>query len=316
MQRHAIAAAATGGPEVLAPIIDTLVEPGPGQALVQVTYAGVNFWDVMQRRGDVPLPPDGVPGVEGVGIVAAVGPDASLAVGERVAWSKVPSSYASYVLADAASLVPVPEAVSDEQAAAVLMQGVTAQYLATSTTGLGAGEAAVVTAAAGGVGRLLIALLKARGVEVLGVVGSPAKVPASIADVTIVDGPDAAERVRDWRAQGVQAVFDATGGAVTRFLGMLAPRGILVLYGAAGGPIGDIPAGALAAGSFYVTRTAGRDYASAPGEWRGRADAVLAAAASGALTADVTRIAPLDDAAQVQGALEGRATTGKLLLRP
>lgn len=316
MHRIAIAAQQTGGPDVLTEIRDDLPAPSAGQVLVRVLLAGVNFWDVMQRRGDVPLPADGVPGVEGVGVVEEIGPGVDLAPGTRVAWSKVPSSYASAVLAPAAALVPVPDGIPDDQAAGLLMQGVTAEYLSASTTALGPGDTAVVTAAAGGVGRLLTMMLRARGVRVIGVVGSEHKRAAAVAEEVVVASEGTVAAVRALCTPGVQAVFDASGGDASPLFGMLAPRGMLVLYGAAGGPVHDIPAGALAAGSFYVTRTAGRDYAAAPGEWDRRAASVLGAAAEGRISIDISRIAPLADAADVHAALQSRSTTGKILLRP
>lgn len=316
MHRHAIAADGTGGPEVLTGTDDTLPAPGPGHVLVRVRLAGVNFWDVMQRRGAVPLPPDRIPGVEGVGVVEEVGDGVALTPGTRVAWSKVPSSYANVVVAPASNVVAVPDALSDEQAAGLIMQGVTAEYLSNATTSLGSGDTAVVTAAAGGVGRLLTLMLRARGVHVIGVVGSEPKRAVAVADDVLVESADTVASVRALAPSGVQAVFDAAGGDVSPLFGMLAPRGIAVLYGAAGGPVSDIPAGLLASGSFYVTRTAGRDYTAAPGEWEARVAAVFAAAVSGTLTACISRVAALDEAADVHRALESRATTGKILLRP
>ncbi len=316
MHRHAIAAEGTGGAEVLVEVDDTLASPGPGQVLVRVRLAGVNFWDVMQRRGAVPLPPDRIPGVEGVGIIEAVGDGVTYAPGTRVAWSKVPSSYANVVLAPASSFVPVPDAMSDEQAAGLIMQGVTAEYLSSATTSLGAGDTAVVTAAAGGVGRLLTLMLRARGARVIGVVGSERKRAVAVADDVVVESADTVADVRTLAPAGAQAVFDAAGGDVSPLFGMLAPRGIVVIYGAASGPVGEIAASVLAGGSFYVTRTAGRDYTSAPGEWESRVAAVFAAAVSGELTADISRVAALGEAADVHRALESRATTGKILLRP
>lgn len=311
-----VRAQTTGGPEVLEFAEQPLPPLAQGEARVRVRLAGVNFWDVMQRRGDVPLPADGVPGVEGVGIIEAVGEGVtSELIGQRVVWSKVPSSYATHVQAPAQMFVPVPDSVTDEAAAAVLMQGVTAQYLATSTTDLQSGDVAVITAAAGGVGQLLTQFLTARGVTVIGVVGSTGKAASARSRHTIVDSPDLVSDVRAIAPQGAAAVFDAAGGDSSRFFAMLRPRGICVLYGAAGGPIAPIAAGDLASGSFYVTRTAGRDYAAAPGEWAGRAADVMQRAQRGELVADVSAVLPLAEAADAHRRLESRATTGKTLLR-
>ena len=315
--RHAIVISGTGGPEVLAPADLPVRELGDGELRVATTLAGVNFWDVMQRRGDVPMPPDAIPGVEGVGIVTAAGPGAPAElVGARVAWSRVPASYATVVQGPAASFVPVPPSIPDDIAASVLMQGITAQYLAESTTDLGAGQTALVTAAAGGVGSLLAQFLRARGVRVLGVVGSAAKTATAerAGALPLVDGDGLAAEVRALAPEGVDAVFDAVGGDTHRLLDLVARRGICVLYGAASGRIDPIDPADLGAASRYVTRTAGRDYTATPDEWRERADDVLARAAAGTLAPVAVETLPLDDATEAHRRLEGRSTVGKLLL--
>jgi len=195
------------------------------------------------------------------------------------------------------------------------MQGVTAQYLATDTTDLQPGDIALVTAAAGGVSLLLTQFLQARGVDVIGVVGSSAKVGATRSNHTLIDSDNLMGEVYALAPRGVAAVFDATGGDASRFFTMLRPRGICVLYGAAGGPISPIAPADLGAGSFYLTRTAGRDYASAPGEWLARAQDVMARAAAGELVADVSEVLPLANAADAHQRLEARESTGKILLR-
>ncbi|UOY02278.1 zinc-binding dehydrogenase [Blastococcus sp. PRF04-17] len=297
-------------------------QPGRGELLVHVTLAGVNYWDVMQRTGAVPLPASGIPGVEGVGVVAAGG-DGTPAdlVGRRVAWSKVTGSYAGAVVGAADWFVPVPDDLPDEQAAGLLMQGVTAQYLATDTAPLGAGDAAVVLAAAGGVGTLLTQLLVAAGVRVVGVVGSAAKVEAARAagasEVLVDDGDDLTAAVRAVVPDGVAAVFDGNGGPdAPRALGMLRPRGWLVLFGTAAGPIPDLPAGSLGAGSYVVTRTAGKHFAGEAATWRTRAEDVLARARAGALTVAPVTVLPLTEAAEAHRLMESRSSVGKLLLRP
>lgn len=306
----------------LRPDVVPVREPGPGELLVRVTLAGVNYWDVMQRTGAVPLPPSGVPGVEGVGVVEAVGEGAPEdLVGRRVAWSKMPGSYAGAVVGTSDFFLPVPDDVSDEQAAGLLMQGVTAQYLARDTAPLGDRDAAVVLAAAGGVGTLLTQLLVAAGVRVIGVVGTAAKTDAAraagAAEVVVDDGDDLAAAVLARVPGGVAAVFDGNGGpAAPRALGMLRPRGWLVLFGTAAGPIPDLPAGALGAGSYVVTRTAGKHFAGDPATWRPRAEDVLARARSGALAVAPVAVLPLEDAAEAHRRMESRESTGKLLLRP
>jgi NADPH:quinone reductase len=295
--------------------------PGPGQLHVRVQLAGVNYWDVMQRTGAVPLGGERIPGVEGAGIVLAAGPGApSELVGRRVAWSKVPCSYAGQVVADADWFLPVPDDLPVEQAAGLLMQGVTAQYLAADTAPLRPGEAAVVLAAAGGVGTLLTQLLTAAGVRVVGVVGSAGKEglarTAGAAEV-LVDGDDLVDAVRTVAPDGVRAVFDGNGGPATpRAFGMLAPRGWVVLFGTAAGPIPALDPALLAAGSHVVTRTAGKHFAGDPRTWRSRAEDVLARAAAGTLRVFPDIVLPLADAARAHDRMEGRQNVGKLFLQP
>lgn len=324
---------ASAGSSTPAPIAVVMAEPGPADALtleqaelaplgpqdvrVSTRYAGVNFWDVMQRRGVVPLPPDGVPGVEGMGVVEAVGSEVDSAlVGSRVAWSRVPSSYASQVQAHRDSFIEVPDAVSDEMAAAILMQGVTAQYLAESTTDLGPGQFALVTAAAGGVGSLLTQFLRARGVTVIGVVGSATKAEAAerAGALPLVDGAGLVSEVHSIAPSGVHAVFDATGSKVDDLIDTIARRGICVLYGNASGSLSTIDPGRLADGSRYLTRTAGRDYAVTSAEWHERASDVLARAAAGSLGPVAIEALPLASAAEAHRRLESRKTVGKVLL--
>lgn len=317
--RRAAVAHVSGPPDVLEIVTIPLPELEPGHVRIATRFAGVNFWDVMQRRGDVPIGPDGIPGVEGVGTVIACGPDVPRSLlGTRVVWSRISGSYTDLVQGPSDAIVPVPDDITDEVAAAVLMQGITAQYLAESTTNLRVGQSALVTAAAGGVGSLLTQFLRTRGVEVIGVVGSEAKAAtaAALGARVLVDSPDLPEEVRAIAPDGVDAVFDAGGGEVDRLIALLARRGICALYGSASGAIAPIDPGVLAAGSRYLTRTAGRDYAVTPQEWRERADDVLTRVATGTLVPAAIEILPLDEAVEAHRRLEGRATVGKLLLEP
>ncbi len=316
---HAIVATSNGPAEVLRLVEIPAVSLNKDEVRVKVRLAGVNFWDVMQRKGMVPLGDPAVPGVEGVGQIVEVGDGVdSSRVGERVVWSKVGGSYASEVVAAATSFVPVPDGLSDEDAAGILMQGVTAQYLAEDTWRLGEGDVALVHAAAGGVGTLLTQLLKARGARVIGVVSRESKRQASLdagADHVVVDGDDFVADVRAIETSGVSAVFDANGGPqALRALELLRTRGALVLYGSANGPVPEVDLGRFGAGSFYVTRTAGRDYARTPAEWRTRADDVLSRAAAGTLHVVAGGIYPLAEAAEAHRHLESRTSVGKLLL--
>ena len=292
---------------------------GEGELLVEVELAGVNWWEVMQLAGQVPTAPSGVPGQEGTGRVVAAGPGADDAlVGSRVAWSKVPGSYAEFVAGAAGWFAPVGDLPS-EQAAGLLFQGVTAHYLAEDTAPLAAGDPVVVLAAAGGVGTLLSQVLTARGIRVLGVVGSPEKVDvaraAGAAEVLLDDG-QLTDRVRELEPEGVAAVFDANGGpGVPDRFGLLRRRGWLVLYGTAAGPIPPIEPGLLAGGSHVVTRTAGKDFAGDPATWVRRATDVLARAARGELRVLVGEVVPLAGAGELVERLRSRRTTGKNLLR-
>jgi NADPH2:quinone reductase len=255
-------------------------------------------------------------------VVGAAGPGADAAlVGRRVAWSKVAGSYADQVAADGAWFLPVPDAVPDEQAAGLLMQGVTAQYLAFETVPLRAADTAIVLAAAGGVGSLLTQLLGSIGVRVVGVVGTAAKAEvarAAEASRAVVDnGSDLVAEVRALTLEGVAAVFDGNGGpGVARMFGLLRPRGWLVLFGTAAGPTPPLDPAIVAGGSFVVTRTAGKHFAGDPASWRPRAEDVLAGAAAGALRVIPGGVLPLSEAAWAHRWMESRSTTGKLLLRP
>lgn len=307
-----------GGPEVLQYTEIPAASLESGQIRVKVRFAGVNFWDVMQRKGIVGMDAT-TPGVEGVGEIIEVGEGVEpTRLGERVVWSKVGSSYAAEVVGPAGSFVAVPETLADEDAARLLMQGVTAQYLCEDTWPMGSGDTAVVHAAAGGVGSLLTQFLKARGVRVIGVVSREEKRQTSLdagADEVVVDSDTYIDDVRALEPNGVAAVFDANGGAeAVRGLDVLRTRGALVLYGAANGPVPEVDLGRLGRGSLYVTRTAGGDYARTPAEWRARADDVLARAAAGLLKAIPGGVWPLADAAEVHRLLDSRESVGKMLL--
>lgn len=318
---RAAVATTTGGPEVLRVQPIDLPEVGAGQARVRVGLAGINFWDVMQRRGIVSLPESGVPGVEGVGTVEAVGagvPDDL--VGRRVAWSKLQGSCAEVVQGDATWLLEVPDAVPDEVAASVLMQGVTADYLVEAAPDLTAGDVAVVFAAAGGVGTLLTQTLASRGVRVAGVVGREEKAAvarAAGADEAFVDGDDLVDRVRGTYPEGARVVFDGNGGPrFPRDFALCAPRGRVVVFGSAAGQHPPLDLGLLGAGSLSVARVAGGDYAGDPASYLPRAQRVLDAVVRGELRPVVGRVAPLDDVIAQHEHLESRRSTGKLLVRP
>lgn len=293
----------------------------PDEVRVAVTLAGVNFWEVLQRRGKVPLGEDRVPGSEGAGVVEEVGTAVTrLVPGQRVAWSRVKGSWATHVVAPESSFVPVPPTVADETAAALLFQGMTAAYLCQETWPVQPGNAVVVTAAAGGVGQLLTQLLKSSGAQVIGVVSAESKDDAAReagANAVLHYGPELADQVKALAPQGVAAVYDAVGAGVAEpLLAALQPRGAMVLYGSASGADAAILASDLGAGSFYLTRTAGRDYLGDAEDIRARAVRLLELAAEGSLRPAVGSTYPLADAARALHDLESRQTVGKLLLRP
>lgn len=308
-----------GGPEQLKIIDVELPPPSEGEVRVRVEFAGINFWDIMQRRGDVPLPHGGVPGSEGSGRVIAVGRGVdSLAIGDKVAWSKVHGSYADEVQAGAEWFATVPAATPMDQAAAILAQGTTAWYLAEQAAPLAPGSTAAVFAAAGGVGLLLTQLLDARGVRVIAVVGSEAKrqfLNLSRSTDVLVDSTTLVEDVRRSLPDGVDAVFDANGGAdALRDLAMLAVRGRVVYYGTANGPLPDLDIGSLAAGSLTVSRVRGQDFLGSAAQWRTAAVRMLDAVATRTVVAHIDRIELLERVASQHEYMESRASVGKLLL--
>jgi NADPH:quinone reductase len=324
MKIHAISIRATGGPEVLALEERDLGDPGPGQVRVGIRAAGVNYIDVYFRTGLYPRPLPFVAGLEGAGEVEAVAPDVKgLAIGDRVAWSSVPGSYASGVLAPVASVVRVPDGVDDAVAAAVMLQGMTAHYLVHGVRETRPGDVALVHAAAGGAGLLLVQLLKAAGATVVGTCSTAEKealVRGAGADHVIrYTERDFAPELREWtRGRGADVVYDSVGR--TTFEGSLAslrPRGLLVLFGQSSGPVPPFDLGRLnSMGSLFVTRPSLAHYTADRGELELRADAVFAAIAARQLQVRIGAEFPLARASDAHRALEGRATTGKVLLRP
>lgn len=319
-----VTAAAPGGPDVLTLGEAPTPAPGPGQALVRVAAAGVNFIDVYQRRGQYDVPWPLRPGLEGAGRVEAVGPGVEgLAPGDRVAWANAAGSYATHALAPAERLVPVPEGVDDESAAALMLQGMTAHYLCRSTYALRAGETCLVYAAAGGVGLLLCQLARRLGARAIGVVSTPEKAAlareAGATDVLLWGRGDLPADVRALAGgRGVDVVYDSVGrDSFGLSLRCLKPRGMLVLYGQSSGPVAPFDPQALAHhGSVFLTRPKLGDYTAERPELLARAGELFADAAAGRLRVRVSGRFALDRAADAHAALESRATTGKLLLLP
>jgi NADPH:quinone reductase len=301
-----------------------LPAPGAGQVLLEVKAAGINLFDTQLRSGlykrDLPL----MLGQEGAGIVAAVGKEVGdFAPGDRVAWIFAPGSYGTHVVAAAERVVSLPDAIDFEEAAAVLFQGLTAHYLATSTYPLTPGVTCLVHSAAGGCGILLCQIAKIRGAEVIGAVSTPAKAEiarAAGADHVVVyaqeDFEAAVKRITAGR--GVDVVYDAVGlDTYVRSMNALRPRGMLALYGEASGLVPPIdPRELLFRGSLYLTRTGLDHYIADRNELRSRADEIFKWVVDGKLKQRIFRTYRLDEVAAAHRAIESRATAGKLLVVP
>jgi NADPH:quinone reductase len=311
-----------GGPEVLTPTEVPEPQPGPGQVLVEVAAAGINFIDVYHRTGLYPMPLPLVPGAEGAGRVVAVGDGVDPAlVGERVVSTNLMGAYAGYALAPADRVVPVPDPLSDEVAAAVLLQGLTAHYLVHDCYPVRPGDTVVVHAAAGGVGLLLTQMATRLGGRVVGTVSTPEKEKlardAGAAHVLGYDGfAEEVRRLTD--GVGVPAVYDGVGQSTfDASLASLRPRGIMVLYGQSSGPVPPFDLGRLAtSGSLVITRPTLAHFVATREELTGRVADLLGAVADGSLTVHVGGRYPLAEAARAHEDLQARRTTGKLLLIP
>jgi NADPH2:quinone reductase len=320
---QAIVVRETGGPEVLRAEPSEPPAPGPGQARIAVHAAGVNFIDVYFRTGLYPRPLPYVAGLEGAGVVEACGPGVALAKGARVAWASAPGSYANHVVANAGQLVPVPESVPLDVAAAVMLQGMTAHYLVHGCRVTRPGDVALVHAAAGGVGLLLIQMLVAAGARVLGTCSSPEKEAlareAGAERVIRYDREDFAPAARDATdGRGCDVVYDSVGQATFEgSLRSLRPRGLLALFGQSSGAVPPFDLGRLGAlGSLFVTRPSLAHYTADRAELELRAGEVLGAVAKGSLEVRIGARFPLAQADAAHRALEGRRTTGKVLLLP
>lgn len=313
-----------GGPDALLCDEIAVPTPGPGQALVKVAAAGVNYIDVYHRTGLYKMNPPVPIGMEGAGTVEACGPDvAEVAPGDRVAWAMAPGSYAEKALVPAAALVRLPDTIDFERAAAVMLQGMTAHYLTHSTYPLKEGETALIHAAAGGVGLLLVQMAKMRGARVIGTVSTQAKADLAMeagADAVILysrqDFEPEVRRLTDNR--GVDVVYDSVGQATfMKSMVCLRPRGMMVSYGQSSGPVQPVdPLLLNQMGSLFLTRPTLAHYCATRLELLWRADDVLGWVASGKLKLRIDRTYPLADAAHAHRDLESRKTAGKLLLIP
>lgn len=319
----AIQVSEAGGPEALTYVDVDDPTPGPGEALVELKAAGVNYMDVYVRSGaNNPTYPI-IPGGEGAGVVVQVGDGVTeVAVGDRVAYTGAGRSYAEKVVAPAWRLIQVPSDLDVEMGAAVMLQGMTAHYLSHSTYPLGEGDTALVHSGAGGVGLLLIQMAKMRGATVITTVSTQEKADlarAAGADHAILyTQQDFAEEVKAITGgAGVQVVYDAVGADTFEGgLASLAPRGTMVLYGQSSGPVPTLTLAALNPKSLFVTRPGLNSYTATREELEWRAGDVLGWVQSGDLNVKVYGRFPLADAAEAHRQLQGRLTTGKLLLIP
>ncbi len=326
---RAVGIKAFGGPEALEMLTVKDPEPGPGEALVKVVFAGINFVDVYMRRGtyvksarhggDLPM----VLGREGAGEVIKVGAGVTnVKSGDRVAWCITQGSYAELAVVPAWRLVPVPSDVPLDIACALQLQGATAHYLAMTTFPIQAGDTVLIHSGAGGVGQLLIQIAKAQGANIITTVGNEAK--AALAKtrgadhVIIYTREDFLARVMDITdKKGCNAVYDAVGrDTITRSIAACRRRGVVALYGGASGAVESIDPQMLAeAGSIFFTRPHLADYMQDAAEVRERSHDLLGAWKSGHLKVAIDRVFPLDGAREAHETIEGRGTTGKLLLK-
>lgn len=320
----AIQIQAAGGPEVLQLVDLPIPEPGPGQVLMRIEATGVNFIEAYFRRGQYKASFPVVPGSEAAGTVEELGPGVTgFAAGDLVASTSVVGSYAEYALVPAAQLVKVPAGLEPEQAAAAMLQGMTAHYLAFSTYPLRAGETALVHAGAGGVGLLLTQMASQIGARVITTVSTPAKAAlsreAGASDVILYTETDFESEVKRLTGgRGVDVVYDSVGKTTfDKSLNCLRPRGMLALFGGSSGAVPPFDLIQLSTrGSLFITRPTLWHYIATRAELEKRAGDVLGWAASGKLKLRTEHIYPLANAAQAHIDMESRKTTGKILLEP
>lgn len=313
-----------GGPEVLKVIDLPAPQAKASEAVVRVNVAGVNSIDAQFRDGRLRTPLPFVPGQEGAGVVTALGPQAkAVKIGDRVAWSGTLGSYAEYVAAPEEHLVPVPDSISDEQATAAMVHGLTAHYLVNDAHKLKAGEIALVHAAAGSVGLLIVQLAHAIGARVLGTASSDEKAQlareAGAEEVIVFTRQDFETEVKRLTdGKGVDVVYDGVGKATfEKNLNVMRLRGMLVLYGMSSGAVPPVdPAKLSEKGSLYMARTTLAHFTATRQELLARTSALFRMIAEGTIHLRIANKYPLADAAQAHRDLEGRHLTGKLLLVP
>jgi len=314
----------TGGPEKL--ILEDLPvpSPGPGQALVKIHAIGLNFIDVYFRTGLYKSPLPFIPGQEAAGVVESInGDDAGIKPGDRVAYAGTLGAYAEYALVQCSRLVQLPDDLSYESAAAVMLQGMTAHYLTCSTFPLRKGETVLLHAAAGGVGLLLTQMAKKIGAKVIGTVSTEEKAAlareAGTDHVILYSRQDFEQEVKKiTEGRGVDVVFDSVGRTTfEKGLNCLRRRGMMVLFGQSSGTVPPLEVNSLnARGSLYVTRPGLPHYTASRDELLWRAGDVLGWVADKSLKIRIDRVYPLSEAARAQQSLEGRETAGKVLIKP
>lgn len=314
-----------GGSEALQLVDLPTPSPGPKQALIRIEASGINFIDVYLREGRYPAPLPYTLGQEAAGIIIALGDDTASSgfkVGDRVAWTQFPGTYAQLAVAPVGLLVHVPESITSQQAAAAMLQGMTAHYLAYSTYPIRSGDEVLIHAGAGGVGLLLTQMAKTLGARVLTTVSNEEKAELSRSagadEVILYTQEDFAVAAKKLAPAGLHAVYDSVGKTTfDKSLSLLRTRGTLVLFGASSGAVPPFDLIRLSQmGSLYVTRPTIKDYIATREDLELRAGAVLNAVATGELKLRIEHIYPLTDAAHAHQDLEGRKTTGKLLLIP
>ena len=313
-----------GGPEALSFEEVALPDPGAGEARVKVEAAGLNFIDVYQRSGLYAMPLPITLGMEAAGTVDAVGTDvAGLKPGARVAYAMQLGAYADFAIVPAGKLVSIPDGVDMQQAAAVMLQGMTAHYLSHSTYPIQPGDTALIHAAAGGVGQLLVQLAKKCGARVIATVSTEEKARLArdagadeVIQYTEVDFEEEVKRLTD--GAGVDVVYDSVGEPTfEKGLDCLKPRGYMVLFGQSGGPVSPVSPGTLAGkGSLYLTRPGLGNYVAERQELLQRSGDLFKWMGAGELKVRIDRTFPLDEADEAHRYLEGRKTKGKVLLIP
>ena len=321
---RAIQVSQTGGPEVLTLVDVPVPTPKPNEALVEIKASGVNFIDVYFREGRYPAPLPFINGQEAAGIVKQVGAEVSgVKVGDRVAYTSSLGSYAEYAAVPAARLVKIPDGLSFEQAAAAMLQGMAAHYLLNSTYKLQPGETALIHAAAGGVGLLLVQMAKKIGARVIATAGTEEKAQLARdagADECIIytqtDFETETKRLTD--GKGVHVVYDGVGkDTFDRDLEVLRPRGYLVLFGGSSGAVPPFDLIKLSQkGSLFITRPTLAHYTATREELEWRANDMLGSIARGELKLRIHKAYRIEEASQAHRDLEGRKTSGKLLLVP